>query len=32
MNQLINANQNVGTIGQPNNNALHVMADLMWKF
>ncbi|HTY89313.1 MAG TPA: putative porin [Candidatus Acidoferrum sp.] len=32
VNELINPNQNVGSVGQPKNNALHVMADLMWKF
>ena len=34
MNELINANQNTGTppAGEPKNSAMHVMADLMWKF
>ena len=32
INQLINPNQNIGATGEPNSNALHVMADLMWKF
>jgi len=32
MNELINPNQNIGTTGEPKNNAMHVMADLMWKF
>jgi Putative porin len=32
INQLINPNQNIGTAGEPKNNAMHIMADLMWKF
>ena len=32
INQLINPNQNIGPTGEPNSNAMHVMADLMWKF
>jgi len=32
LNQLIHPNQNVGVAGEPKNNAMHVMADLMWKF
>jgi hypothetical protein len=31
LNQLINANLNAPA-GEPNNSAIHVMADLMWKF
>jgi len=31
LNQLINDNQNLA-LGEPKNNALHLMADLMWKF
>jgi len=29
---LIEPNQNIGAPGEPKNNALHFMADLMWKF
>jgi hypothetical protein len=29
---LIKPNQNIGATGEPKNNALHFMADLMWKF
>lgn len=32
INQLINPNQNIGAAGEPKSNAMHVMADLMWKF
>jgi len=32
INELINPNQNIGTIGEPKSNALHAMADLLWKF
>ena len=32
INELIHPNQNVGVAGEPKNNAMHVMADLMWKF
>jgi hypothetical protein len=32
LNELINPKQNIGKVGEPKNNALHVMADLMWKF
>jgi len=31
LNQLINPGLNAPT-GEPNNQAIHVMADLMWKF
>jgi hypothetical protein len=32
LNELINPNQNIGATGEPKNNAMHFMADLMWKF
>jgi hypothetical protein len=32
LNDLIKPNQNIGAPGEPKNNALHFMADLMWKF
>jgi Putative porin len=32
LNQLITPNLNAPAGGEPNNSALHVMADLMWKF
>ena len=32
LNELIKLNQNIGKLGEPKNNALHFMADLMWKF
>jgi len=32
INQLISPNLNIGATGEPQNNAMHVMADLMWKF
>jgi hypothetical protein len=32
LNELINPNQNIGAAGEPKSNALHLMADLMWKF
>jgi hypothetical protein len=32
INELINPQQNIGPVGEPNSNAMHVMADLMWKF
>ena len=32
INELIDANLNTGGLGEPKNNALHVMADLMLKF
>jgi Putative porin len=34
LNQLISPNLNTGNppLGEPNNSAIHVMADLMWKF
>ena len=32
INELINPNQNIGAAGEPKNGAIHVMADLMWKF
>jgi len=32
LNELIHPNQNIGAAGEPKNNAMHIMADLMWKF
>jgi hypothetical protein len=32
MNEMIRPNLNTGGLGEPKNNSLHVMADLMWKF
>jgi hypothetical protein len=32
INDLINPNLNTGGLGEPKNNSLHVMADLLWKF
>ena len=32
LNELIHPNQNIGVTGEPKNNAMHIMADLMWKF
>ena len=30
VNELIN--QNIGGVAEPKNGAIHIMADLMWKF
>jgi hypothetical protein len=32
LNELIKPKQNIGATGEPKNNAMHFMADLMWKF
>lgn len=32
LNQLITPNLNTAGLGEPNNSAMHLMADLMWKF
>jgi len=32
INELIKPSQNIGAAGEPKNNAMHIMADLMWKF